>query len=610
MVAMLITKSDFKIGYDCLYKLRYKKAKYPSRLEVDEYLSFFADCGFMIEALAHALYPSGSAPTPRAGESLAEATAREFATPGDRVWFEPTFVASNFSARIDMMIRTGNVLELIEIKAKSFDPEEDTSMWGKRGGIRDEWESYLIDVTFQTMVTRLAHPNYTVIPKLFLVDKSTTCTEEALYDKIELIPRDDSDRSAPRAKFRGDVDKLKQDHMLILVDVSEYVDHLMPEVVEESAHFLAALNDPSLIGQPPLSADCKKCEYRDAKLQPYGFGECWGELADVRPHVLDMYYASSIGGKEGLENLVKTGSASALDISESSIDGSKATGKRQLRQIRALKEGKEQTTPDLASDLSSLQYPLLFMDFETSRIPVPYHAGMNPYEQICFQFSCHIVESKNSSELKHFEWLNLEDAYPSFEFAKNLHDVLGDKGTIIVWSPHEQTAIKDIVEQGSKYGFGDAKLLAWLSTLHRPTSEGGRIFDLMRLCERGYYHPDMNGRVGLKFVLKAIWQNTPWLWSDPWFKEYLKRDDSGKVMDPYQSLSTEPFQFELERLGLELESVREGVGAMRTYQDMLYGPNRGNKEFQEIQREVLLQYCKLDTAAMVIIWKYWMSLVS
>lgn len=80
-------------------------------------------------------------------------------------------------------------------------------------------------------------------------------------------------------------------------------------------------------------------------------------------------------------------------------------------------------------------------------------------------------------------------------------------------------------------------------------------------------------------------------------------------MDPYQSLSTEPFQFELERLGLELESVREGVGAMRTYQDMLYGPNRGNKEFQKIQREVLLQYCKLDTAAMVIIWKYWMSLV-
>ena len=49
---------------------------------------------------------------------------------------------------------------------------------------------------------------------------------------------------------------------------------------------------------------------------------------------------------------------------------------------------------------------------------------------------------------------------------------------------------------------------------------------------------------------------------------------------------------------------------MRTYQDMLYGLNRGNKEFQAIQRDILLQYCKLDTAAMVIIWKYWMSLIS
>ena len=607
---MLLTKSDFKVGHDCLHKLKYKKAKYPSKLEVNEYMSFFADCGFMVEALAHALHPDGSAPTPREGETLADATSREFAILGDKVWFEPTFTASGFSARIDMMIRTGNVLELIEIKAKSFDPEEDTSMWGKRGGIRDEWESYLIDVTFQTMVTRLAHPSYTVIPKLFLVDLSTTCTEDALYDKIELIPRDDSDRSAPRAKFRGDVEKLRQDHMLKLVDVSEYVDHLMPEVEEESAHFLAALNDQSLMEAPPLSADCKKCEYRDPHLKPSGFSECWGELALVKPHVLDMYYASSIGGKEGLENLVRAGSASALDINESTIDNSKATGKRQLRQIRALKEGREQTTPDLASDLSSLQYPLFFMDFETSRIPVPYHADMNPYEQICFQFSCHVIESKNSTEIKHFEWLNLEDVYPSFEFAKNLQRILGEKGTIIVWSPHEQTAIKEIVEQASKYGFEDEELLTWLSTLHRATSEGGRIFDLMRLCERGYYHPEMNGRVGLKFVLKAIWQNTPWLWNDPWFAEYLKLDESGNVMDPYQSLSIEPFQFQLERLGLEIESVREGVGAMRTYQDMLYGLNRGNKEFQAIQRDILLQYCKLDTAAMVIIWKYWMSLIS
>ncbi|NBO55223.1 MAG: DUF2779 domain-containing protein [Actinobacteria bacterium] len=342
---------------------------------------------------------------------------------------------------------------------------------------------------------------------------------------------------------------------------------------------------------------------------PDGFRECWGERADDRPHVLDMYYASSIGDKSGIDRLLSRGTASALEINELEIDGAKSVGARQLRQIAALKSGKEQVTDELASELRSLAFPLYFLDFETSRIPVPYHVGMNPYEQIAFQFSCHVLRSPSSNEVEHFEWINTEDAYPSFEFAKNLRSVIGDSGTIFVWSPFEQTTIKDVVRQAEKYGFEDQGLIPWLSNLHLATKDGGRIFDLMRLCERGYYHPAMNGRVGIKFVLKAIWQNTPWLWEDPWFREYVKRDESGQVLDPYLSLSAEPFAYSSERTGLELEVVREGVGAMRTYQEMLYGKHRDDVEFKSAQRDLLLQYCKLDTAAMVIIWKYWMSLI-
>lgn len=608
---MILTKSDFKIGHDCLHKLKYKKAKYPSKLEENEYLKFFADCGFMVEALAHALYPNGVTPSPLPGESLAEATARVFNKPGDAVWFEPTFVSDGYSARIDMMIRTGHVLELIEIKAKSFDPEEDSSLWAKRGdGVASEWESYLIDVTFQTMVTRLANPGYTVVPKLCLVNLSSTSTEEALYSKIELRERNDADRSAPNAVFCGDAEKLQTDHLLTFVDVSEYVDHLMSDVTESAAHFLSALQNPEVMGPPPLGAGCKTCEYRGAKEEPDGFRECWAERADDQPHVLDMYYASSIGDKGGLDRLLARGTASVFDINESELDSSKSVGARQLRQIAALKTGEEQVTDDLESELRGLEYPLFFLDFETSRIPVPYHVGMNPYEQIAFQFSCHVLRSPDSSELEHYEWINTVDVYPSFEFAQNLKAVLGDFGTILVWSPFEQTTIKDVVRQAEKYGFQDPALINWLSSLHLATKDGGRIFDLMRLCERAYYHPAMNGRVGIKFVLKAIWQHTPWLWEDPWFSDYVKRDDSGQILDPYMSLSAEPFAYSSERTGLELEVVREGVGAMRTYQEMLYGKHRDDPEFQAAQRDLLLQYCKLDTAAMVIIWKYWQSLIS
>jgi hypothetical protein len=51
--------------------------------------------------------------------------------------------------------------------------------------------------------------------------------------------------------------------------------------------------------------------------------------------------------------------------------------------------------------------------------------------------------------------------------------------------------------------------------------------------------------------------------------------------------------------------VTDGVGAMRAYQDMLFGLNRDNPEIRDSMRDSLLRYCELDTAAMVMIWKYW-----
>ena len=50
-----------------------------------------------------------------------------------------------------------------------------------------------------------------------------------------------------------------------------------------------------------------------------------------------------------------------------------------------------------------------------------------------------------------------------------------------------------------------------------------------------------------------------------------------------------------------------GTGAMRAYQDMLYGEQKDNEDIKEKYRSSLLQYCKLDTLAMVIIWEYWMG---
>ena len=51
--------------------------------------------------------------------------------------------------------------------------------------------------------------------------------------------------------------------------------------------------------------------------------------------------------------------------------------------------------------------------------------------------------------------------------------------------------------------------------------------------------------------------------------------------------------------------VTEGAGAMRAYQEMLYGVSRHNEVLKEQWRRLLLQYCQLDTAAMVMVWLHW-----
>jgi hypothetical protein len=44
---------------------------------------------------------------------------------------------------------------------------------------------------------------------------------------------------------------------------------------------------------------------------------------------------------------------------------------------------------------------------------------------------------------------------------------------------------------------------------------------------------------------------------------------------------------------------------MRAYQEMLYGLARYDEEAKEKWKALLLQYCKLDTGAMVMVLLHW-----
>jgi hypothetical protein len=71
------------------------------------------------------------------------------------------------------------------------------------------------------------------------------------------------------------------------------------------------------------------------------------------------------------------------------------------------------------------------------------------------------------------------------------------------------------------------------------------------------------------------------------------------VLSPYEALEATDVG------GGQSVVVRDGTGAMRAYQDMVYGLRRGDAAYRDACKGSLLRYCKLDTLAMVMVWVHW-----
>ncbi len=221
---------------------------------------------------------------------------------------------------------------------------------------------------------------------------------------------------------------------------------------------------------------------------------------------------------------------------------------------------------------------------------------MRPYEQVGFQWSCHTLREPGA-EIEHGEWINLDDAFPNFAFARSLMQAIGDAGTVFTWSPHENSVLKDIHAQMQGRHHQDSELESWLEAV----TAGARMADLCDVAKRHYFHPKMKGRLSIKCVLPAVWNHNPYLHAHPLFKKYYA-EKNGVILSPYDTLQPLPFADDSDESD---EVVKEGTGAMRAYQEMLYGVSKHDPDTKGKWKQLLLQYCELDTAAMVIVWRHW-----
>jgi hypothetical protein len=169
-----------------------------------------------------------------------------------------------------------------------------------------------------------------------------------------------------------------------------------------------------------------------------------------------------------------------------------ATSKIQWRQQEALQLGERVVEREgLAAALSALAYPIAMLDFETVQLAVPVWAGCTPQAQVPVQFSCHVIASPGAEPVHH-AWIARGSDDPRPRIVEALIAACRDAATIMAYyAPFELTCLK--------------KLAEWVPA--RASELMGihdRIVDLLPIVREHVYDPAFGGSFSIKRVLPAL----------------------------------------------------------------------------------------------------------
>jgi hypothetical protein len=638
MTKYTLSKSDFKLASTCATKLYYKKKKYPQNTEGNEYLEMLAEGGYMVGLLATLLKPGGvDVKTETTKEAIA--LTNTLLQQENVTLFEAAIQPEGtpYLIRIDILEKRGNHYNLIEVKAKSWDSEatfstkKDMPPVGLTfpnkvaGAPFSSYKEYLEDVTFQTWVLQQhLGPEAIIHPYLMLPDKARTTQLAGMNGLFSIEGKAEvKGFKSYDVRFHGNAEELlkEENNIIVEVDCDAIVKTLLPDVRERAIDFRNLL-EPELKKEDTitLTPKCKVCEFRlGPEEKKNGFAECWGEQAFADDHILDFCRLGNVTkGKLDFPEFIKN-RYRISQMTEAEVDGLLGADKPYYhnRPYWHATQKTEIIQPELQAAMAEWQFPLHFIDFETSRMALPYHQGMRPYGQVAFQWSCHTLYA--DGRMEHQEWINTEQVFPNVAFAQSLRACIGNKGTVLMWSHHENSVLKDIANYLESTG-ENPDLYAWIASVARMHKEDAhtRLVDMNELAVKHYYHPISKGRTSIKVTLPAILQSCDHV---PAIRELLESFTlaTGDACSLYHVAAhgkalTSPY-YHLPGVGLiddyelgdseEDYTVNEGTAAMRAYQDLMFGKLSRDPHKKTLIKNALLNYCKLDTLAMVLIYEYW-----
>ncbi len=661
MSTRYLTKSRFKVGFECPTKLFFldDPAFGNANLE-NSFLEALAEGGFQVGELAKVYHPGGiEIETLDKDEAVRQ--TNELLKLASVTIFEAALQYKNLFIRADVLVKNGDKIDVIEVKAKSFDPQEEDQFYNKsqlKKGLKKlnaTWEPYIIDVAFQCYVVKSVYPSAIVSGSLMLADKSATASIDGINQKF-FLEKSDNGRTSVRVAS-GITKESLGEPLLVRVPVADEIDVVWNSVYvsankalpfKELVDFLADTCVNRSFVQPVVGSQCKSCEFRiDREMKSQGrksgFEHCWQIAMKLKPSDFERQFVFDVWNFRKSGDLIEEGTLFIDQMTEGDISPSKSgddkglsASERQWLQVEKVKHKDQSPFIDwegLAKELASWKYPLHFIDFETTMVAIPFHKGRRPYEQIAFQFSHHRVD-ENGTIAHVDEYINREKGkFPNFDFVRALKRSLErDGGTIFRYAAHENTVLNQIKEQLRSWDeeIKDRdELIQFIESITTYASGDARkivngsrnMIDLCEMVKKYFYHPDMKGSNSIKKVLPAILNASDYLktkYENPIYGsptgvqslnfqnwKWIKVDANGVVKDPYKLLPPIFSDLDLDEMdSLIIDgSIADGGAAMTAYSRMQF------TEMTEAESErvtkALLKYCELDTFAMVMIWEYW-----
>lgn len=537
----------------------YNSDLYANQNKDDDFLQSLAEGGFQVGELAKVYYGIGGRNDIGSLDyDESQRITQELMRADDVNIAEAAFQYGDCFVRVDILEKKGDCINLIEVKAKSWNESEDSLVTKKDAMmVNGKYAEYVYDVAFQKYVVSNAlkelYPGrkFNVHAYLMMADKAQTATVDGINQCFKITRHGSRTGVIRMAGAEGLKDAV---HVLTAVDVNTLCEHIIngdtteQKVLLHGMKFLPFVEEMSqkycqnTMSDACLSGQCLKCPFHVEAGQDDGLRdgmlECWREKAGFtradfdRPLVRDLNGAGGFkrgeliaAGKYFMEGITQED----IRLKESDAPGLSYSMRRWLQvgmlthnaailsDFAPYVQGETYLNVDgLRREMAEWQYPLHMIDFETTAVALPFYRGLHPYEQVAFQFSHHIIDRKadGTYSIRHAgQFINVEKGhFPNFDFVRELKRQLeADGGTVFRYATHENSILRCIHDQLSDSQEADREeLMSFIDTITEYGKGRNRVFgernmvDLLEVVRKYYYHTSMRGSNSIKAVLPAV----------------------------------------------------------------------------------------------------------